>query len=308
MKQSMNSNNTPKILLLGKNGQVGWELQRSLSPLGELYAFDRQTADLSDPQSIRKLILDLKPDFIVNAAAYTAVDKAEEEKELAFKINADAVKVIAEAAKEVNSWLIHYSTDYVYDGTKESNYIETDEVNPLSIYGQSKLAGEDAIRASGCQYLNFRTSWVFAAKGNNFAKSMIQLAKNREQLKIVADQFGAPTSAELIADVTALCICKIKQARQSFKENASGTYHLVSTGEASWYSYSQYVIDKAIEFGVKLKLTSDMVFPITTEEYPLPATRPANSKLSINKIEQKFDINLPHWKQYVDRMLAEISQ
>jgi dTDP-4-dehydrorhamnose reductase len=295
-----------KILLIGKNGQVGWELQRSLAPLGELIALDRSQADLSQPESLRKILADIKPDWIVNAAAYTAVDKAESDEGAANTINAEAVKVLAEEASKLDAWLIHYSTDYVYDGRKSTPYIENDEVNPLSVYGASKLSGEKAIQKSNCNYLIFRTSWVFAAKGNNFAKSMLRLAADRDELNIVADQFGAPTSAELIADVSALCIQQINANKQNFSLNGTGIYHLVASGEASWHSFAQYVIDKAVQSGVSLKATSQQVKPISTDEYPLPAQRPRNSRLCTNKITEVFSINLPHWSTYVDRMLEEI--
>jgi dTDP-4-dehydrorhamnose reductase len=295
-----------KILLLGKSGQVGWELQRSLAPLGELVALDRSQADFSKPESLRKIIAEIKPNWIVNAAAYTAVDKAESEQELAHTINAKAAQVLAEEASKLDAWLIHYSTDYVYDGRKSNAYNESDEVNPLSVYGASKLAGEKAIQKSNCNYLIFRTSWVFAAKGNNFAKSMMRLASERDELKIVADQFGAPTSAELIADVSALCMQQLIINEQRFSLNGVGIYHLVASGEASWHSFAQYVINKAEHSGVVLKATSQKIMPITTDEYPLPAKRPCNSRLCTNKLTEVFSIKLPHWSVYVDRMLEEI--
>lgn len=295
-----------KILLLGKNGQVGWELQRSLAPLGELISVDRKQANLAKPEELRNFIANLSPDIIVNAAAYTAVDNAETDKELAFKVNAEAVGVIATEAKRLNAWFINYSTDYVYDGLKTGFYTEGDNVNPRSVYGKSKLSGEDLIRASGCKYLNFRTSWVFAAKGSNFAKSMLRLASERAELSIVADQIGAPTSAELIADVTMLCIQQLITNNLAFGLERIGTYHLVSSGVTSWYLYAQYVINKGIELGFDLKLTADKIKPIRTEEYPLPACRPSNSRLSTEKIEKAFNIRLPNWSVYIDRMLVEM--
>ncbi|WP_042150695.1 MULTISPECIES: dTDP-4-dehydrorhamnose reductase [unclassified Pseudoalteromonas] len=295
-----------KILLLGKNGQVGWELQRALAPLGELIAVDRTQVDLAEPEQLRAFVANCAPDIIVNAAAYTAVDKAETEIELAYKINAESVAVLAEEVKKLNAWLIHYSTDYVYDGTKITDYLETDSVNPLSVYGQSKLAGENAIRQSGCKYLNFRTSWVFATKGNNFIKSMLRLASERTELKIVADQVGAPTSAELIADVTTLCIHQLTSNTEQFANERIGTYHLVANGEATWHTYAQHVINKASELGQRLSTPSENILPINTDDYPLPAARPKNSKLNTNKLEQAFSINLPVWPVYVDRMLEEL--
>lgn len=294
-----------KILLLGKNGQVGWELQRALAPLGELVAYDRSHADLSAPASLFNVITNVAPDIIVNAAAYTAVDKAETEQELAYKVNAESLKYIAQAAKELGAWLINYSTDYVYDGEKNGCYNENDQTNPLSVYGETKLAGENFIRQSGCKYLNFRTSWVFASKGNNFAKSILKLGQERDALNIVADQEGAPTSAELIADTTAQIISKLNNSTDASLNNIIGTYHLVSSGKATWHSYAQYVIKKAIELGIELKISPENINPIKTSEYPLPAPRPKNSVLSTDKIEINFKIKLPHWSYYVDRMLEE---
>jgi dTDP-4-dehydrorhamnose reductase len=291
-----------KILLLGKNGQVGWELQRALAPLGQLVCLDRRNADLANAASVKAALLEYTPDIIVNAAAYTAVDKAESEVELANTINAKSVALIAEYAKKNNALFIHYSTDYVFDGTKDGLYTEEDAVNPLSVYGSSKLAGEKAIIASGCRYLVFRTSWVFAAKGNNFAKTMIRLATEREELNVVADQFGAPTSAELIADVTANAIIKSESSESS---DFSGVYHLVAKGETCWHRYAQYVIEKAREKGVEIKCSSEAILPIPTEQFPVPATRPKNSRLNTTKLENKFDIVMPNWQVYVDRMLTE---
>lgn len=295
-----------KILLLGKNGQVGWELQRALAPLSELISVDRTQVDLTKLDELKNFVNHICPDIIVNAAAYTGVDKAESDAELAYKVNTEAVSVLAEAAKKSNAWLVHYSTDYVYDGKKKTPYKETDQVNPLSIYGKSKLAGEDRIRASGCKYLNFRTSWVFAAKGNNFAKSILRLAAEKKELNIVADQFGAPTSAELIADVTALCLQQIKLNNPAFGLQKIGTYHLAASGETSWHSYAQYVVTKAVELGFPFTMDASTISAITAEKYPLPAIRPCNSGLNTNKIEQKFSIIMPLWSTYIDRMLVEI--
>lgn len=295
-----------KILLLGKNGQVGWELQRALAPLGTVITVDRTQADMATPESIRVLVASIAPDCIVNAAAYTAVDKAEEEIALATTINADSVKVLAEEALRLNAWLIHYSTDYVFDGDKEGPYIESDIVNPLSVYGHTKLQGEQYIQASGCKHLIFRTSWVFSAYGNNFIKSMLRLAKERETLNIVADQFGAPTSAELIADITALCINQIVTKGEAFSKDKNGIYHLVSSGEATWHSFAQYIIGQAIGLGAHLKTVPNAVLPISTSEYPVPATRPKNSRLSTDKLQHAFSLHLPQWETYVDRMLNEI--
>lgn len=295
-----------KILLLGKNGQVGWELQRALAPLGTVIAADRTQADLAKPEPLRAFVASIAPDCIVNAAAYTAVDKAESDIELTTTINAESVKVLAEEALKLNAWLIHYSTDYVFDGIKKTPYLENDTVNPLSVYGQSKLKGEQYIQESGCQHLIFRTSWVFSAHGSNFVKSMLRLAKQRESLNIVADQFGAPTSAELIADVTALCLNQIITKGQNFSNVKKGIYHLVSDGEASWHTFAQYIISQALDMDAELKTTPSNIFPISTAEYPVPAARPKNSRLNTNKLQQAFSLHLPQWQSYVDRMLNEM--
>jgi dTDP-4-dehydrorhamnose reductase len=295
-----------KILLLGKNGQVGWELQRALAPLGELITADRTHADLSKPELLRVFVASIAPDVIVNAAAYTAVDQAEKDVELATTINADSVNVLAEEALRLNAWLIHYSTDYVFDGQKVASYVEDDLACPLSVYGKSKLEGEQYIQTSGCKYLVFRTSWVFSARGNNFVKSMLRLAKERESLNIVADQFGAPTSADLIADVTALCLNQIMIKEDVYSENKSGIYHLVSGGEASWHSFAKYVITRALNIGESLKTLPDAIFPISTSEYPVAATRPKNSRLNTDKLQQTFSLYLPQWTTYVDRTLNEL--
>ncbi|MDQ9170132.1 dTDP-4-dehydrorhamnose reductase [Oxalobacteraceae bacterium R-40] len=293
-----------KILLLGKDGQVGWELQRALSPLGELVALGRQQADLEDLDGLRKVVQSIEPNIIVNAAAYTAVDKAESEPEKAHKINAQAVGILAEEAKRLNAWLVHYSTDYVFDGEKASSYMEDDEPNPLSVYGKTKLAGEQLIRQSGAKYLIFRTSWVFAARGGNFAKTMLRLAKEREQLKVVADQHGAPTSAELIADVTALALHRV--VTQAAEENYSGTYHLAASGQTTWHGYARYVVEQALACNTPLKTTVDSVLPIATEDYPLPAKRPSNSRLDTSKLSSVFHLQLPDWRHHVQRMLEEL--
>ena len=294
-----------KILLLGKNGQVGWELQRSLAPLGNLLALDRHSqpecGDLANPEGIAKTVDDFKPDVIVNAAAYTAVDKAESETELARVINADAPAALAEAAKRHGAWLVHYSTDYVFDGSGETPWREDDAVNPLSVYGKTKLAGELAIRQSGCLHLIFRTSWVYAARGNNFAKTMLKLAREREQLSVISDQAGAPTGAELLADVTAHAI------RVAISRNdQSGLYHLVAGGETSWFDYAKHVLDVARHSGVQLKLPENALQAIPTSQYPTPAQRPLNSRLSTAKLTGSFGLHLPDWQVGVDRMLAEI--
>jgi len=294
-----------KILLLGKNGQVGWELQRALSPLGELRACDRTEANLDDPESLRQLIRDYAPHIIVNAAAYTAVDKAESDKESAHRINTQSLAVLAEEIKQLNGWLIHYSTDYVFDGRKEGSYVESDMTAPLSVYGQTKLDGELAITASGCKHLIFRTSWVFASRGGNFAKTMLRLAAERDSLNVVADQFGAPTSAELIADITALSIYRL-QHDAALAAQASGIYNLVAAGETSWHGYAQFVIAEAIQCGASFKVQPEQVGSIPASAYPVPAARPQNSRLNTNKLRQLLNIQLPPWQYHVKRMVQEL--
>jgi dTDP-4-dehydrorhamnose reductase len=293
-----------KILLLGKNGQVGWELQRSLAPLGELVALDRHganglTGDLSDPDALRATIRRVNPDVIVNAAAYTAVDKAESETELADRVNGLATQVMAEEAAASNAWLVHYSTDYVFSGQGSTPWQEADAVSPVNHYGASKLAGEQAIIASGCKHLVFRTSWVYGARGNNFAKTMLRLAKDRETLSVIADQIGAPTGADLIADVTALAL---QQA--VLRPELSGLYHLAATGEVSWHGYASYVIEFAKANAEQLAVTA--VVPVETTAYPTPACRPANSRLDTRKLREKFSLHLPDWQSGVTRMLREV--
>ena len=294
-----------KILLLGCNGQVGWELQRSLAPLGTLRAFDRQQADLSDLASLEQLLRSEMPDIIVNAGAYTAVDKAESDITSAQRINADAPALLAKVARELDAWLVHYSTDYVFDGSGNQPIKEDAPTAPLSIYGQTKLEGEEAIRASGCKHLIFRTSWVYAARGSNFVKTMLRLAKDREELRVIADQHGAPTSAELIADITALTLQRLT-CDAELKHRAQGTYHLVASGETSWHRYAQLVIEEATRLGANLRTNSARIMPISTDEYPLPAKRPANSRLDNDKLQRTFGVVLPHWQYHVKRMIQEV--
>ncbi len=294
-----------KILLLGKDGQVGWELQRALAPLGELIALGRQQANLEDEEDLARVARNIRPNVIVNAAAYTAVDKAESEAGKAYQINAKATGVLAEEACKLSSWLVHYSTDYVFDGEKSSPYTEEDTPNPLSIYGKTKLAGELLIRQSGVKHLIFRTSWVFAARGGNFAKTMLSLAKERSQLKVVADQHGAPTSAELIADATALVLYRIFY-RAAEDSSYSGTYNLAASGQTTWHGYARYVIETAQAYGIPLSMGTDAILPITSEEYPLPAKRPKNSRLDVSKLNEAFNVHLPEWQCSVRRMIDEL--
>ncbi|MGN4051351.1 dTDP-4-dehydrorhamnose reductase [Pseudomonas sp. SM4] len=293
-----------KILLLGKNGQVGWELQRSLAPVGELIALDRHpvgslSGDLSDLDALRATIRQVKPDVIVNAAAYTAVDKAESDIELADRVNGLATQVMAQEAATLGAWLVHYSTDYVFSGEGLTPWRETDAVSPVNHYGASKLAGEQAIVASGCKHLIFRTSWVYAARGNNFAKTMLRLAKDRDTLGVIADQIGAPTGAELIADVTAQAIGQVL-----LRPELAGLYHLAAAGEVSWHGYASHVIDFAKANGEALAVTA--INPIDTTAYPTPARRPLNSRLDTQKLRDNFSLHLPDWQSGVTRMLREV--
>jgi dTDP-4-dehydrorhamnose reductase len=296
-----------KILLLGKNGQVGWELQRSLALLGEVLALDRHSTsycgDLSQPKQLVQTVLAYKPDFIVNAAAHTAVDKAEAEPELAKLLNADAPATLAQVAAEVGAWLVHYSTDYVFDGSGSHARQEGEGTGPLSVYGQTKLDGEKAIVASGCKYLIFRTSWVYAARGGNFAKTMLRLAQERDKLTVINDQHGAPTGADLVADVTAHAIRRVLNTQNlSF----SGVYHLVASGETTWHAYASHLIEKAKAMKPDLPWQVADIAPVPTSAFPTPAKRPLNSRLCNDKLQDRFGLVLPSWQQGVDRMLAEI--
>ena len=296
-----------KILLLGKNGQVGWELQRSLAPLGEVLALDRNSTtycgDLSKPEELAQTVLAYKPDFIVNAAAHTAVDKAESEPELAKVLNADAPEALAKAAAQVGAWLVHYSTDYVFDGSGTQARQEGESTGPLSVYGQTKLDGEKAIVASGCKYLIFRTSWVYAARGGNFAKTMLRLAQERDKLTVINDQHGAPTGADLISDVTAHAMRCVLNTQNT---PLGGVYHLVASGETTWHGYTSHVITQAKCIKPDLPIKAAEVAPVPTSSFPTPATRPLNSRLCTAKLQQAFGLVLPPWQQGVDRMLTEI--
>ena len=295
-----------KILLLGKNGQVGWELQRSLAPLGELIALDHDGApglsgDFAHPESLAATVRDVAPDLIVNAAAHTAVDKAESEPELARAINALAPGVLAREAAALGALLVHYSTDYVFDGSGSAPWTEDAPTGPLSVYGATKLEGEQLILDSGCHHLIFRTSWVYAARGGNFAKTMLKLAADRDALTIIDDQHGAPTGAELLADVTA------HAARMTLANPAlAGTYHLAAGGETTWHGYARHVIEFARAHGVAIKVAPDAIRPVPTSAFPTPAKRPANSRLDTRKLQQAFGLVLPAWQSGVERMLTEI--
>ncbi len=294
-----------KIVLLGANGQVGWELQRALAPLGELVVLSRDGApghcgDLARPDALAASVRALRPDVIVNAAAYTAVDRAEADEAAARTINATAVAALAAEAARAGAWLVHYSTDYVFDGGGTRAWREDDTPAPLSVYGRTKLEGEQAIRAAGCRHLLLRTSWVYAARGGNFAKTMLRLAAERERLTVVADQVGAPTGAELIADVTAHAL------RAARAEPAlGGTYHLAAAGETTWCDYARFVVATARERGVRLAVRE--IAPIATADYPTPAARPLNSRLDTRRLREAFGLVLPDWRTGVRRMVEEIT-
>jgi dTDP-4-dehydrorhamnose reductase len=296
-----------KILLLGKNGQVGWELQRSLAPLGELVALDRAGSDdglhgdLSQPEALRATVRRVAPDVIVNAAAYTAVDKAESETQLARTINALAPGVLAEEARACKAWLLHFSTDYVFDGSGTMPWREDAPTNPLSAYGRTKRDGELAIQASGCRHLILRTSWVHSARGANFARTMLRLAQERERLSVVDDQFGAPTGAELLADVAAHAVRGVLA-----RPELGGIYHVAAAGETHWHGYARHVIEVARRAGVAVKVAPDRIEPVPTRAFPLPAVRPANSRLDTSRLRAAFGLVLPDWRVGVDRMLAEL--
>jgi dTDP-4-dehydrorhamnose reductase len=298
-----------KILLLGREGQVGWELQRALSPLGELIALCSQSqhnphqlcGDLNDLDGLTTTVRQVAPDLIVNAAAYTAVDRAESEPDQAHRVNALAPQVLASEARRLQSWLLHYSTDYVFDGSGKRPWEETDACAPLNVYGQSKWQGEQAVAGTE-RHLILRTSWVYGARGGNFAKTMLRLAAQRDALNVINDQIGAPTSAELLADVSAHAI------RAAMKNPAlAGLYHCVAAGETSWHGYARFVLAQAQALGMTLKAGPEQVTPIPTSSYPTPARRPLNSRLNTHLLTQAFGLRMPEWQTGVARMLNEIS-
>ena len=294
------------ILLFGKNGQVGWELNRSLLPLGEVVALGHDEADFSRPESLRKIIQAMKPDVIVNAVAYTAVDKAEVEEELALVINSESPKVLAEEALKANILLVHYSTDYVFDGKKKSPYVEIDEPCPINAYGRTKLAGEQAIQSSGCDYLIFRTSWVYASRGRNFLMTILRLAGEREELSVVSDQVGSPTSARLIAETTFHCV---EQALKEKRDGvfSSGLYHLAASEHTSWNGFAKEIVDSESR-KMNLRLTSKDVKEIATSDYPTPAARPLNSRLALKKLKSVFGVDMPTWKRALSMALKNYSE
>jgi len=295
------------ILLLGKDGQVGWQLQRSLAPHGEVVACARSDADLSDAGQLRALVRRVRPAVIVNAAAYTAVDKAESEPELAWRINAEAPGVLAGAAAESGALLIHYSTDYVYDGLKPTPYVETDPTNPQSAYGRSKLAGEEAIRASGAKSVIFRTSWVFGARGGNFVKTILRLARDKESLNVVDDQVGAPTPAALIATVTGVVLAGLRQG-EAMAVGEQRLYHLCSGRSVSWCEFARTIVALAgVMPGFDLRLKPEAIRAIPSRDYPTPAVRPLNSRLDCARLENDFGLRMPDWQPYLERMLQLLS-
>jgi dTDP-4-dehydrorhamnose reductase len=293
-----------KLLLLGKGGQVGWELQRSLAPLGELVALDFDStdfnADFSRPEQLAETVLKVRPDVIVNAAAHTAVDKAESEPEFARKLNATSPGVVAEAAQQIGALMVHYSTDYVFDGSGSKPWKEDDATGPLSVYGSTKLEGEQLVARHCAKHLIFRTSWVYAARGGNFAKTMLRIAKERDKLTVIDDQFGAPTGAELLADITAHAIRATLQ-----DPSKAGLYHAVAGGVTTWHGYARFVIEQAKAAGVELKAGPEAVEPVPTTAFPTPATRPHNSRLNTSKLQSTFGLVLPEWQSGVARMLRE---
>lgn len=302
-----------KILLLGTDGQVGWELQRSLAPLGELVVMglDRATnpgglsGDFTQLDALVETVRTVRPDVIVNAAAHTAVDKAESEPDFARLLNAQAPGVLADEAQKLGAWLIHYSTDYVFDGSGDQPWKEGDVTGPLSVYGQTKLEGEQAV--ARCQrHLIFRTSWVYAARGGNFAKTMLRLAKERETLQVINDQFGAPTGADLIADVTAHAIRQVNAGEGGGNVTMAGTYHLVAGGVTTWHAYAKHVVALAESAQPAIKIVAKEIKAVPTSAFPTPAKRPHNSRLDTTKLQTTFGLQLPHWQAGVTRMLNEI--
>lgn len=296
-----------KILLLGKGGQVGWELQRALAPLGLVIAHDSKTANFAYPEQVAALVRASGAQVVVNAAAHTAVDKAESEADLAQLINAETPGAIAREVAAMNAWLVHYSTDYVFDGSGHAPRDENAATAPLSVYGRTKLAGEQAIAASACHHLILRTSWVYGARGGNFAKTMLRLAADRDALNVINDQVGAPTGADLLADVTAHALRTLAFSGFTSPKaiELSGLYHLVAAGQTTWFDYARHVIEWARSHGHAIRVAPDAIQAIATSAYPTPAQRPLNSRLTTHKFQQAFDLTLPHWQAGVERMLFE---
>jgi dTDP-4-dehydrorhamnose reductase len=293
-----------KIVLFGRGGQVGRELEQVLPSLGQLAAFGRDQADLERPDAIQALLRRESPDLVVNAAAYTAVDKAESEPERARQINADTVGVIATETARLGGWLVHYSTDYVFDGGKSGSYVETDPTGPLGVYGATKLAGEQLIASSGCRHLVFRTSWVYAAHGSNFIRTILRLGQEREELSVVEDQIGAPTSAARITAVTVAAIGRLAGGEGDLP--ASGIYHLAASNATSWHGYAEYIVAAARAAGLPMRVASDRIRPIPSSAWPQAARRPANSRLDTAKLQRTFDVILPTWQDDVQQVVATL--
>jgi dTDP-4-dehydrorhamnose reductase len=295
----------PRILLTGKNGQLGRELQRSLAVVGDVAAFGRQEADLTDLSTLETVVRRTAPDIIVNAAAFTAVDDAEKKRESAYRVNAEAVEVLARVAAEQGSWLVHYSTDYVFDGSSIRPYRESDPVAPQNIYGASKLAGEEAVRRSGCRHLLLRTSWLYGFGGGSFMRAILKRAMERESIEVVVDQTGAPTGADLVAEVTAHCLHRVLSDR-ALADSAGGTYHLAAAGRATRHEFARFLVDEAIKMGARLKTTPERVLPIPGSAYVTAAKRPANSLLDTAKLTAAFGVALPDWRSGVRKRLPSL--
>jgi dTDP-4-dehydrorhamnose reductase len=294
-----------KILVTGRDGQVGHELMRTLAPLGKVIGVDIKECDLTKSAMVEALLERVKPDVIVNPAAYTAVDKAESEPTVAHAVNAQAPKILARYAARHNIIMIHFSTDYVFDGLKAEPYVEDDAVNPQSVYGKTKFLGEDAVRKLVAKHIIIRTSWVFGSQGENFLKTMLKLAKERDKLTVVSDQIGSPTSASMLAEAVAQII---KELNELGAYRKFGTYHIVGSGEVSWYDYAKKIVETAKKLGVSTKLTAQAIKPITSKEYPLPAVRPLNSRLDTTKVRTSFSVRLPKWEKEMEHVIHELMQ
>ena len=291
-----------KILLTGKNGQVGFELQKKLGALGEVIATDREELDLANPDAIRAFIDQIKPDIIINPAAYTAVEKAESEPDLVYQINTLAPEVLADKARELDIPLVHFSTDYVFDGLKKEAYVETDETNPQSVYGKTKCEGEEKVRTHA-KHIILRTSGVFGVHGNNFLKTILRLITDKESLNIVGDQWGSPASASMLSDVTFKIVDAILKNKNF---NDYGTYHVTNDGETNWHDYASLISSEAMKFNLKVTCTPDKIHSIPTSKYPTAAKRSLNSRLNCDKLKKTFMLELPHWESEVKRVLKEI--
>ena len=294
-----------RLLLFGANGQVGWKLQQYLTPLGEIKVCDKSNANFNNLLELKNIIRKFAPDIIINAAAFTNVDEAEDAEEISFQINAKAVGLLAYEAKLLDAWLIHYSTDYVFDGMQSEPYEEDDQTNPQTIYGKSKLQGEQLITESQCKHLILRTSWLYSIRGRNFLKTIINLAKEKNELRIVSDQIGAPTSAELVANITSMCILRIIQNKLASK-NISGIYHLTASGSTSWYAFAEYFLTEAESLGEVFQVKPTEIIAINSSELILPAKRPLNSMLNTGKLSRTFNLYLPSWQNLVGKVIKEL--